>query len=268
MSRGIPHAIVRNTWVGVAVATLLPVVVHAAASNTSPAPNETTIAAKADAARQPAKPPTPSSAIPEKTNTAPKTAPSPAKPVLRAGVRTPASFTQEMPLSEAIDILKNCTNPPLPIVVLWRDLDGAGIYRETAIGIDGIPGLRLSQYLDLLVLSLSAGATADIGYTVHHGVITIASTSALPATKPITRVYDITDLVSPPSSPFPPMGFGGMYGGQMMGPAGSYGGGLGMGYGMGSSYTPGTAYGRNRAGGLPGIVGGTPRTSPGPYRTR
>jgi len=198
----------------------------------------------------------------------PTVAPPPSRPVLRPTVRTPASFTREMPLSEAIDILHNCTTPPLPIVVLWRDLDGAGIYHDTHIGIDGIPGLRLSQYLDLLVLSLSAGASADVGYTVHRGVITIATTSALPVSKQITRVYDVRDLTAPPSNPFPSMGFGGMYGGQMMGPIGSYGGGLGMGYGAGSPYLSGGGYGRTGFGGLPGAVGGVTRTMPGGSRTR
>jgi hypothetical protein len=163
-----------------------------------------------------------------------------------------------MPLSEAITILRTCTTPPLNLVVLWRDLDNAGIYRDTPIGIDGIPGLRVGQYLDLLVLSLSAGAADKIGYSVHQGVITIATTSSLPAPRHVTRVHDVRDLVAPPSTGFGGMGFGGMgyggmYGGQMMGLGGSYGGGLGTGYGLGSSYLPGG--GLSGPGGFPGAVG-------------
>jgi len=245
MSQRIQHATVRSAWIGVVLVTLSSTVVYAV---TTASPTPTANATVKPNGVQPLKPPD-------------------IKPVLRPAVRTPASFTRDMPLSEAIDILQNCTTPLLPIVVLWRDLDGAGIYHDTPIGIDGIPGLRLSQYLDMLVLSLSAGASTEIGYRVHRGVIMIASTPALPVSKQITRVYDIRDLTSPPSNPFPMMGFGGLYGGgPMMGTSGGSGG-LGMGYmGTGSSYMPGGGYGMTGLGGFPGAAGGVTRT--GPYRSR
>lgn len=231
MSKGIPHAAVRNALVGLAITAILPAMAHAADPNAPRDPNAPTV--KNDTA----------------TRTPVQSAPTPARPALR----TPASFTPQMPLHEAIDILRNCTNPPLGIIVLWRDLDAAGVYRDTPIGIDGLPGLRVGQYLDMLVLSLSAGASDKIGYTVHHGVITIATITALPAPKRITRVYDIRDLTAPPSNAsIPMMGYGGMYGGQMMGLNGGYGGGLGTGYGMGSSSMPGGAYG---SAGFPGVIG-------------
>lgn len=244
MSQRIQHATVRSAWIGVVLVTLSSTVVYAV---TTASPTPTANATVKPNGVQPLKPPD-------------------IKPVLRPAARTPASFTRDMPLSEAIEILQNCTTPPLPIVVLWRDLDGAGIYHDTPIGIDGIPGLRLSQYLDMLVLSLSAGASTEIGYRVHRGVIMIASTPALPVSKQITRVYDIRDLTSPPSNPFPMMGFGGLYGGPMMGTGGGSGG-PGMGYmGMGSSYMPGGGYGMTGLGGFPGAAGGVTRT--GPYRSR
>lgn len=149
-----------------------------------------------------------------------------------------------MPLSEAIDILRNCTTPPLNIVVLWRSLDSAGIHQDTPIGIDGLPGLRVRQYLDMLVNSLSAGTADKISYTVHGGVVVIGAVPALPAPRFEARVYDIRDLIAPPASyGFPPMGFGGLYGNPMMGLPGGYGGNLGTGFGMGvSSSTSGTSY--------------------------
>jgi hypothetical protein len=178
-----------------------------------------------------------------------------------------------MPLGEAIDILRNCTTPPLNIVVLWRSLDSVGIYRDTPIGIDGLPGLRLGQYLDLLVLSLSAGTSDKIAYTVHGGIITIGVITVLPAPRQVTRIYDISDLTAPPANyTLPPMGFGGgMYGNQMMGLTGGYGGGLGTAYGMGSPYLPGGSYGSNAVGGLPGLIGSTyggTRTRSGVPRSR
>jgi len=203
----------------------------------------------------------------------------PARPTLnhlrRPAGRNPASFTPQMPFGEAIDILRNCTTPPLNIVVLWKEIgENAGVHRDTPIGIDGLPGLRVGQYLDLLVLSLSAGAPAKLGYVVHKGVITVGTTDALPAPRRITRVYDVSDLVAEPARYFFPrvgyggmgsggMGYGGMSGGQMMGPGGY--GGFGAGYGSGTSYAPGGSYGygggrgtSNFFGGLYGPTGGRP----------
>jgi hypothetical protein len=144
--------------------------------------------------------------------------------------RTPASFTRDMPFGEAMDILRNSTTPPLNIVVLWKEIgENAGIYRETPIGFDGIPGLRTGQYLELLLLSLSGSAPAKLGCTIKDGIITVGTTGSLRASKKVTRVYDVSDLVAEPARYFfPPMGFGGMgynamYGGPMMGQTGTYG---------------------------------------------
>jgi hypothetical protein len=231
MSQRLLQSVVRGTLIVLAGMAVLPVRVQAAEPKTSSDPNA--VAVKKDAVVRPATSP------PRNSST-------------RPGGRTPASFTPQMPFSEAIDILRNCTNPPLNIVVLWRNLDGAGIYRDTAIGIDGLPGLRVGQYLDMLVLSLSAGTPDKVGYIVDGGVITIGTTSALPAPRLVTRVYDISDLVAPPANyRFSPMGYGGLYGNQMMGLAGGYSGGLGTGYGMGLPSMSGSSYGT----GISGLVG-------------
>jgi hypothetical protein len=189
----------------------------------------------------------------EKTKTP---APLPTTQPKPAAVRSTASLTPQTPFGEAIDILRSSTTPPLPIVVLWRQLaDGAGVYRETPIGLDGLSGLRAGQCLDLLMLSLSAGASAKLGYVVDKGVITISTTDALPAPKPITRVYDISDLVAPPARYSPrSMGFGMGYGGSTA-PFGNYAGGS---YGAG---------GVNPSG-LPTVVSGTTRATPRTYRSR
>lgn len=168
---------------------------------------------------------------------------------------SPAQLARDTAFGEAIDILRNATSPPLNIVVLWRQIgDSADIYRETPIGFDSIPGLRLGQYLDTLVLSVSAGSTARLGYIVDRGVIIIATVDALPVRKSVPRVYDVTDLVAEPSYTPSPGTMRMMMGGGMMGggygqgygspPTGGYGQGLGAGYG-----------GYNSASGLPGIVG-------------
>jgi len=213
MSKRIPTLIAGSLLSALAVSALVPVTVYAGDPNASSEPNVAP-ANKKKVVQKPQVPPS-----------------RPAQP----GRRTPASFTPQMPFSEAMEILRNCTTPPLNIVVLWRDLaDNAGVYRETPIGIDGVPGLRVGQYLDLVVLSLSASASAKISYVVQNGVITIGTTDALPARKKVTRVYDVSDLVAEPAQYFfPPFLFGGIgYGGLMMGPL--------NGSGPGASYPGGS----------------------------
>ncbi|MGE5295498.1 MAG: hypothetical protein ACM3VT_11775, partial [Solirubrobacterales bacterium] len=199
MSKGFSRAIVLRALILLAIAMALPTVLLAAGSNMSADPNASVA----------------------KGNTAGRSVAQPARSApVRSSARTPAAFTPQMPLSEAIDILRNCTTPPLNLVVLWRSLDGAGVYKETPIGLDGLPGLKVRQYLDMLVLSLSAGASDKIAYVVQGGVITIGTTTALPKPRLETRVYDVRDLTAPPANyALPPMGYAGMYGN---GPTGSY----------------------------------------------
>ena len=190
---------------------------------------------------------------PAHTEKAKTPAPLPPNRPKPAATRSTASLTPQTPFREAIDVLRNSTTPPLAIVVLWRQLaDGAGVYPETPIGLDGLTGLRAGQCLDLLMLSLSAGASAKLGYAVDKGVITISTTDALPAPKVVARVYDISDLVAPPARYSPSsMGFGLGYGG-MTAPF------------AGGSYLTGST----NPLGLPGMSSGNTRPAPRTSRTR
>jgi hypothetical protein len=134
----------------------------------------------------------------------------------------PSSFKPDMPFSEAIDILRNSTSPPLNIAVLWKDLqENADILRETPIGMDGLSGVPLRTHLKVLLRSVSGGSVEKLGFVVEDGVIIIATQSSLPK-KMVTRIYDVTDLVSEPANYrlMPgfgmPFGFGGMPFGGMM----------------------------------------------------
>ena len=199
----------------------------------------------------------------------------PPAPVFRPRpvLQSPASFTYDMPLEEAIDILRHSTRPPLKIVVLWSDLENnAGIDRTTPIGIDGLSGIRLRQCFDLLVTSLSATADTKIGYIVRDGVITIGTVEYLPQAPRVTHVYDISDLAAPPSQAMGMgMGMGMMPGMGMMG-MGTMGMGMmsGMMSGLGSlgygglsgsnsgygTYGSPSGY-NNSPRGLPGFINGT-----------
>jgi len=210
-----------------------------------------------------------------------KPVPGPNAPASRI-TASPSMFSQNMPFGEAIDILRYATDPPLNIVVLWRDLaEKADIDKTTPIGMDGVSGIPLRKHLELLLMSVSAGSAAKLGYAVEKGVIIIATTESLPK-RAKTRVYDITDLVSEPANyslrgmmgpmgsyggPYGNMGYGG-YGPGMQGSgyggAGSYGGaygarpygGGGGGYGNYSSYPYGSgSYGLNRGGSLGNMIG-------------
>jgi hypothetical protein len=151
----------------------------------------------------------------------------------------------EMPFSEALDELKNSVEPPLVIVVLWRDLEeNAEVDRTTPVNMDPMPQIRLGMALKLLLRSVSSGQ-AELGYVVDDGVIVIATVESLPSNLE-TRVYDLYGFLGPPADDSPAGGGYGGYGGGYRG-YGGYGGGYG-GYGGG-------AYGRGGyGGGHPGDV--------------
>ena len=161
---------------------------------------------------------------------------------VKRGTANPSSFRPDMPFSEAIDILRNSTVPRLNIVVLWKDLEeNADIYRETPIGMDGLSRVPLRTHLKILLMSVSAGGAEKLRYVVDEGVIIIATRGSLPR-KMVTRIYDITDLVSAPANYrfMPgfgmPFGFGGM----------PFGGAGFRGQGFNSSPNRGTYGGFNR----------------------
>jgi tetratricopeptide (TPR) repeat protein len=161
----------------------------------------------------------------------------------------------QMPLSEAIEVIKNAVVPPLRIVVLWRDLEeNAQVLQNTQINMDGLPAVRLEAALRNLLRAVS-GAFAQLGFVVENGVITVATVQSLPS-KLETRVYDVTDLLGAPANflAMPGQTLAGMYGG------GGYGGGGGGGYGGGggtSGYGGGTSgYGGGGGGYGGGMSGG------------
>jgi hypothetical protein len=178
-------------------------------------------APKPAATGQKATEPAPAPAVPPAKTDSPKTAVNPpATPVV---LENPATFTPDMSFGRAIEILRHCTNPPVGIVVLWRNLqEKASITKETPIGLDGTPGLSIRRYLDLLLRSVSAGSDAEISYALDGGVVVIATKDVLPKPKIETRVYDISDLAAPPSTGIPMFPVTSPLGNSMQ-PNGSYG---------------------------------------------
>jgi len=130
-----------------------------------------------------------------------------------------SALTLHTSFGEALDVLRNSTEPQLKVVVMWRDLsDNANIERDTTILMDGVSGIKLRAGLDILLRAVS-NTFAKLGYIVKDGIIIIASKDSLPV-KMQTRVYDISDLVAMPAR----YGFGFGPGFGRGSPAGAYNG--------------------------------------------
>jgi len=165
----------------------------------------------------------------------------PGKALVKPQPATPI-FTRDTTFGQAIQALRQSTRRPLNIVVYWKEIaDNAGISQDTPIGADGIVGLTVRQHLEILVGSLSATSGAKLGYVVNRGVIVIATVDRLPKPRKVTRVYDVSDLVAPPSTGFRPGMWGGFGPGMGMrnnlmgmGGFGQYGGFRGQPGGIGS----------------------------------
>jgi hypothetical protein len=105
-----------------------------------------------------------------------------------------SGLSTDMAFAEAIEEIKHSVDPPLRIVVMWRDLfENADIDQTTPINMDAMPAVRLGMALRLLLDSVSE--FADLGFVVRDGVIIISTKESLPTILE-TRVYDISELVS------------------------------------------------------------------------
>jgi len=129
----------------------------------------------------------------------PKKTPARARPAVRSPeeqLQVSADYshwTRDTTFGRAIDDVKNSVDPPLQLIVLWRDLyENAAIDRQTEIGMDGISGVPLSVALKSLLMAVT-GNPGELGYIIDGGVITIATKDSL-KTKWETRAYDIRDL--------------------------------------------------------------------------
>jgi uncharacterized protein YggL (DUF469 family) len=90
-------------------------------------------------------------------------------------------LTPNMPFVEAIEEIKNSVEPPLKIVLLWRDLLAeAEIEPTTEINMDGVGAVALGKGLELLLKAVSGRALDEVGYEVDNGIVTIAAAESLP----------------------------------------------------------------------------------------
>ncbi len=155
-----------------------------------------------------------------------------------------STLTEETTFEEAMDIVANAVDPPLPLVIMWNDIsDNAFIDKEKLIGIpgQGLSSVTLLTGLKRVIEAVgTAGDLSELAYVVDKGLVTVATKDSLP-TEYKAIVYDVAELLSAPSTGLG--GGGGGYGGGgggggYGGGGGGYGGGGGGGYGGGggSSY--------------------------------
>lgn len=82
-------------------------------------------------------------------------------------------LSPEMPFSEAIQYIKNAVEPPLPIVVLWKELlDNCKIEPSSPIDMDGLSNVKLGAALKTLLQAVGGGF-ADVSYQIDDGVIIV-----------------------------------------------------------------------------------------------
>ena len=88
-----------------------------------------------------------------------------------------------MPLDTAIEVLRKSVEPPLNIVVLWRDLEvntNTSLSLITRSMVDGSPKMRLGTALDLLVKGLDDSMTTGIPmWRIKDDTIVIGTTATL-----------------------------------------------------------------------------------------
>lgn len=106
-----------------------------------------------------------------------------------------SALSPEMPFTEAIEEIKNSVDPPLQIVVLWRDIyDNAGIEPTTEINMNGLSRVPLHKALSLLLKSVAGSFSDGLGCSIDDGVITIATVASIPRDM-LTMVYQVPGLV-------------------------------------------------------------------------
>jgi hypothetical protein len=104
----------------------------------------------------------------------------------------------ETTFEDALTMLSEASEPKLPLLILWNDLErNAFVRRDIPIGISGFGQMRLDKALALILRS-GAPSGPPLIVAAEGGVLTIASRYA-GLNKPRTGVYPAADLLAAPS---------------------------------------------------------------------
>lgn len=162
---------------------------------------------------------------------------SPANRTVRARLEEPLReiTAEQQGLERVLNFLRDSTNSN--IFVNWRALEAAGIDRNSpvTISLKEIPFRKALQ----TILAEVGGGTANLGYTIDDGIITVSTRDDLDSVKYQTvKVFDVRDLLVQPNNRAAPTlnlgqttqqagqgggGFGGGQGGQQGGQGGLFG---------------------------------------------
>ena len=111
-----------------------------------------------------------------------RTVPSPERKLIEAQLETVIDLSMvspEMAFSEAIEVFRNSVDPPLNIVVLWRDLlDVAEIEPDQSIHMDGVTSVKVGTALKVLLQAVGGGF-ARLTYEIKEGVIVVGTVDTL-----------------------------------------------------------------------------------------
>ncbi len=90
-----------------------------------------------------------------------------------------SALNRQMPLEKAIDILRKSVDPPLNIVVLWKDVQtNLSVDPASPINIEGSPRTKLATVLDLLVKGLHDGSAKPM-WRIKDDTVVIGTTATL-----------------------------------------------------------------------------------------
>lgn len=142
-------------------------------------------------------------------------------------------FDSDMRFEDALEIVRMSVDPPLPIAVMWSEIENnAFIDKDTPIGFSGSGQMTPGGALRLLISSMDEIGTG-LQYVIGDGIITIASTEMKLGRKYL-GVYDVSPLIAMERMPMYGGGYGNSFGRQ---------GGNGYGSSYGNNYS--SSFGNN-----------------------
>ncbi len=94
-----------------------------------------------------------------------------------------SALKEETTFEEAVDILQNSIDPPLNVVVMWKDIsENAFIEKENLIGMSGqgLSGVSLRTGLKLVLGAVgTVGDLSELGYVIYDGIVLIGTKDSM-----------------------------------------------------------------------------------------
>ena len=110
-----------------------------------------------------------------------------------------SELNDETSFSEALDILTHSVDPPLPLIVLWSDLErNALIEKDTPIGVEGFQWMSVGLAMDIILRSVSVNGPKLV-LVAEGNVLTLGTEQTFDDDR-TTRVYSVADLTAVPAS--------------------------------------------------------------------